>query len=60
MQVIIIRNAKTETIMTIKGGKDMFSNVSKIVLPKKEEHADLVKVVTLRTQCRTTHKRKDC
>lgn len=38
----------------------MFKNVNKIVLPKKENKADSVIVVCQRSQCRTTHKRKDC
>lgn len=42
------------------GGKSMFKNVKKIVLPVKESKGEAVVVVCQRSQCRTTHKRKDC
>lgn len=38
----------------------MFKNVNKIILPKKETKADTVIIVCQRSQCRITHKRKDC
>ncbi len=38
----------------------MFKKVNKIILPKKESKVDSVIVVYQRSQCRTTHKRKDC
>ena len=36
----------------------MKSQISKIVIKKKD--ADSVRVYCQRSQCRTTHKRKDC
>ena len=38
----------------------MFKNVKKIVVTTKKEKAETVIVVGQRSQCRTTHKRKDC
>ena len=38
----------------------MFKNVNKIVLPKRKAKDEFVIVVCQRSQCRTTHKRKDC
>lgn len=38
----------------------MFENVKKIVLPEKKDTTTSVIIVCQRSQCRTTHKRKDC
>lgn len=38
----------------------MFKDVKKIVVTTKKEKAETVIVVGQRSQCRTTHKRKDC
>lgn len=38
----------------------MFRNINKIVIPKKKAKPESGMVVCQRSQCRTTHKRKDC
>lgn len=38
----------------------MFKKIKKIVLSAEKKKNDSVSIVCQRSQCRTTHKRKDC
>jgi ATP-dependent helicase/DNAse subunit B len=38
----------------------MFKNIKAIVLPLKKEEKTTAQVCAQRSQCRVTHKRKDC
>lgn len=38
----------------------MFNHIQKIVVSKELKKENLMSVTAQRSQCRTTHKRKDC
>jgi hypothetical protein len=44
----------------IKEVMRMFKNIKAIVLPLKKEEKTTAQVCAQRSQCRVTHKRKDC